>query len=226
MEDDTDHTTDTWHGDVRAVRRVENLLDRIAGRAVAELGVDVAVANARPDSEGSVLRRARSRASDAAVTPPPALRRGRAVTTPRLETAVWWAAGPATSPGVDVDLSGGSGPEDQRAPPHLELHAAPDFFGPAQLVAAGHFGAYASLSLLAIERVANLWTALETRGVISRAQGMLMERFGLGAEAAMALLRRWSQDSNCPVRDVALDLTLHGLPDPTPASGDWQPWTP
>ncbi|KQY55649.1 hypothetical protein ASD11_14130 [Aeromicrobium sp. Root495] len=48
--------------------------------------------------------------------------------------------------------------------------------------------------------------ALETRTVIGQAQGMLMERFGLDASQAFSVLRRFSQDNNIRLVDVAGQL--------------------
>jgi hypothetical protein len=45
-----------------------------------------------------------------------------------------------------------------------------------------------------------------TRPTIEQAKGVLMSAYGLDAEEAFALLRRYSQDCNVKVRDVARDL--------------------
>ena len=46
---------------------------------------------------------------------------------------------------------------------------------------------------------------------------MLMERYGLSADAAFGLLVRSAQDSHRAVRDVAVRLTLTGeAPEPPP----------
>lgn len=45
--------------------------------------------------------------------------------------------------------------------------------------------------------------ALVTRPVIEQAKGALMWRFRLSDEAAFAVLRRWSQDSNIKLHTVA-----------------------
>jgi GAF domain-containing protein len=48
--------------------------------------------------------------------------------------------------------------------------------------------------------------ALETRTLIGQAQGLLMERFEIDAHQAFAVLRRYSQDANIKLRDVADQL--------------------
>ncbi|WP_162448560.1 GAF and ANTAR domain-containing protein [Phytoactinopolyspora mesophila] len=56
--------------------------------------------------------------------------------------------------------------------------------------------------------------AVETRNVIGQAQGLLMERYGLDARRAFDVLRRYSQDANVKLRDVAEQLVASGnLPD-------------
>jgi GAF domain-containing protein len=52
----------------------------------------------------------------------------------------------------------------------------------------------------------NLWRAIDARKVIGQAQGILMERHGLDADQAFAVLRRYSQDNNTKLRDVAVRL--------------------
>ena len=55
----------------------------------------------------------------------------------------------------------------------------------------------------ALVRIQQLTDALATRGEIGRAQGILMERYGLDADTAFALLRRLSSTSNRKVREIA-----------------------
>lgn len=54
--------------------------------------------------------------------------------------------------------------------------------------------------------VDQLTEALETRGVIGEAKGILMARDGLDEEEAFDMLRRASQASNVKLRDVARDV--------------------
>ena len=68
----------------------------------------------------------------------------------------------------------------------------------------------------AIKRQQNedsLLEALDTRTMIGQAQGILMERFGLDADQAFSVLRRYSQDSNRRLRDIVAELvTTRDLP--------------
>jgi GAF domain-containing protein len=56
------------------------------------------------------------------------------------------------------------------------------------------------------ELAEHLQTALESRGVIERAKGMLMAKEGVTSETAFAALRKASMDSNRKLRDVAQEL--------------------
>jgi GAF domain-containing protein len=49
----------------------------------------------------------------------------------------------------------------------------------------------------------HLLRAMEARSVIGQAQGVIMERFKIGATTAFAVLRRYSMDSNTRLRDLA-----------------------
>lgn len=64
----------------------------------------------------------------------------------------------------------------------------------------------AALMIAQAERVENLAEALRTRSLIAQAQGMVMERFSLDPEQAMAYLRRVSQDRHVKIRDLASTL--------------------
>jgi hypothetical protein len=82
-----------------------------------------------------------------------------------------------------------------------------------------HGRTIATMSAVVLARSINehrLATALETRTVIGQATGMLMERFGLDADASFNVLRRLSSHRNEKLRDVARQLvTTRALPDST-----------
>jgi GAF domain-containing protein len=65
---------------------------------------------------------------------------------------------------------------------------------------------HASVALAATRTEANLWQAIDARKLIGQAQGILMERFDLDADQAFAVLRRYSQDHNVKLREVAQRL--------------------
>lgn len=58
---------------------------------------------------------------------------------------------------------------------------------------------------------------LATLPEIEQAKGMLMGRYGLDAEGAFSLLRRWSTTTNVKLRTLAADLVAAGTtPHPQP----------
>lgn len=82
------------------------------------------------------------------------------------------------------------------------------------LEAAHLLARHASLALDDARHLTTLRQAIESRHHIGQAQGILMERLGLDAEQAFAVLRRYSQDSNVKVRRVAEEIVAsRALPD-------------
>lgn len=75
----------------------------------------------------------------------------------------------------------------------------------AQIVAA-----HASVGLARTRSEQNLWRAVDARHVVGQAQGILMERWSLGSEQAFAVLKRYSQERNIKIRDVAVHLLTTG----------------
>jgi GAF domain-containing protein len=55
----------------------------------------------------------------------------------------------------------------------------------------------------AVQKIRHLETALDSRGVIDQAKGILMERFKLSPDQAFQALARVSMETNTKVRDVA-----------------------
>lgn len=80
------------------------------------------------------------------------------------------------------------------------------------------FGRHASVALAAAHEEEGLRHAISARHLIGQAQGMLMERYGLDADRAFALLRRHSQDNNIKLRDVAQQVIATGTTPGTPGS--------
>jgi AmiR/NasT family two-component response regulator len=62
---------------------------------------------------------------------------------------------------------------------------------------------HAAIALINQRQERQFKAALATRDVIGQAKGMIMERFGVDATQAFAMLTAISQDTNTPVRDVA-----------------------
>jgi GAF domain-containing protein len=76
------------------------------------------------------------------------------------------------------------------------------------------FGRHASIALASASEAHGLRQAVGARHVIGQAQGILMERYGLDADRAFALMRRYSQHHNVKLRDLArLVIEMRKLPD-------------
>ena len=90
----------------------------------------------------------------------------------------------------------------------LNLYAAqPGRFGGDDDLAVAHVLArHAAVALARGRHESNLLQAIDARKLIGQAQGISMERFGLDADRAFAVLRRYSQDNNIKLRDVAQRL--------------------
>lgn len=85
----------------------------------------------------------------------------------------------------------------------LNLYAGqPYAFDTQACRAAGILAMNAGMLLLGVEHIARLERAAASRDMIGRAQGMIMERFGLGEDAAFAKLVEASQYSNIKLVEV------------------------
>ncbi|MEV6283074.1 GAF and ANTAR domain-containing protein [Kribbella sp. NPDC051770] len=84
--------------------------------------------------------------------------------------------------------------------------ATPERFGAYDDVVAQVFADHAAVAVANARSESTLWQAIDARKLIGQAQGILMERFDLTDEQAFAVLRRYSQDRNVKLRDVAQRL--------------------
>ncbi|MBX9641036.1 MAG: ANTAR domain-containing protein [Mycobacteriaceae bacterium] len=66
--------------------------------------------------------------------------------------------------------------------------------------------AHAAAAVSAIDQHRNFRSALASRDEIGQAKGILMERFNISADSAFEVLKRLSQNTNTPLRDVATRL--------------------
>ena len=83
-------------------------------------------------------------------------------------------------------------------------------FGDAAANLAAVFAAHATLALTSVQRVRNLELKADSREVIGRAEGILMQRHHITAEAAHGMLVHASQISNTKLRDVCRQLAETG----------------
>jgi hypothetical protein len=72
------------------------------------------------------------------------------------------------------------------------------------------YAVHVSYALASAKLVTGLEIAMESRHTIGLAQGILMERFGMDASAAFALLNRTASTQNRKVKDLAADLVRTG----------------
>lgn len=90
----------------------------------------------------------------------------------------------------------------------------PTTFTSDDLAFANIFAVHAAIALKASLQNAQLNTALDARNVIGQAQGILMERHNLSNQQSFEVLRRYSQNHNIKLRDVAQQLVdTRQLPD-------------
>lgn len=83
------------------------------------------------------------------------------------------------------------------------------------------FVSHAAVAMAGAQKHDQMVAGLATRDLIGQAKGILMERYGLNAQQAFALLVRASQHRNLKLRDLAAELTRTGqiagvTPSPPP----------
>lgn len=93
----------------------------------------------------------------------------------------------------------------------LNLYATdPRAFDHTDVAIASIFARHAAAALDAVKEVSGLRTALRSRQLIGVAQGMLMQRYRLSLDQSFEVLRRYSQDENIKLRDLAEQLVHEG----------------
>lgn len=80
-----------------------------------------------------------------------------------------------------------------------------------------HLSAAESLSLT--DEIESLKAGMATRNEIGQSQGIIMERFGLDADEAFAVLVRLSQHTNRKLIDIAREVASTGEVPDDPAHG-------
>jgi GAF domain-containing protein len=89
----------------------------------------------------------------------------------------------------------------------------PERFDDDDVAVACLLARHAALAVATAQRESGLLRAVDTHALIGQAQGVLMERYGLDADAAFAVLARYSQDHKMKLYDVAESLlNRHELP--------------
>jgi hypothetical protein len=86
----------------------------------------------------------------------------------------------------------------------LNLYSTnPNAFDEHSRTLAGLFGVQAALVLVGAHQTTHLQKAVDSRDLIGRAKGILIERFKVTDEAAFQMLVKSSQDTNIKLTDVA-----------------------
>ena len=94
-------------------------------------------------------------------------------------------------------------------------HSRPHHFSAADLQVAHVLARHAAIAMSRVQESDHLWRAIDARKLIGQAQGILMERYDLDDDHAFEVLRRYSQNSNVKLRDVAqMVVDTRQLPDP------------
>nr|WP_238335184.1 GAF and ANTAR domain-containing protein [Kribbella amoyensis] len=82
----------------------------------------------------------------------------------------------------------------------------PDAFGPDEEAIAHILARHASVAVATAKHQETLAAAVDARKLVGQAMGILMERYDFDADQAFAVLKRYSQDNNTKLRDVAQQL--------------------
>jgi response regulator NasT len=96
-------------------------------------------------------------------------------------------------------------PSDPRSHPAgaVALHRASGPLDADDRAVAAEIALHARVALAAWDAAEELERGLASRTLIGQAQGILMERFSLDADRAFQVLRRYSQDGNVKLLEVA-----------------------
>ncbi|MEU4194201.1 GAF and ANTAR domain-containing protein [Kribbella sp. NPDC026611] len=106
---------------------------------------------------------------------------------------------------LDVPLATGGG--GSRTVGVLGLYSPdPDAFAPDDEAVAHILARHASVALASARHEQNMAQAVDARKLVGQAMGILMERFDIDSDRAFAVLKRYSQDTNTKLRDVAQQL--------------------
>jgi GAF domain-containing protein len=82
----------------------------------------------------------------------------------------------------------------------------PDAFSTDDEAVAHILARHAAVAVATARQELTLAAAIDARKLVGQAMGILMERFDIDGDRAFAILRRYSQDTNTKLRDVAQQL--------------------
>ena len=99
---------------------------------------------------------------------------------------------------------GGQALHAERTIGTLNLYdSRPHHFSNDDLEVAHVLARHTAIALSRVQDAQNFSLAIDSRKLIGQAQGILMERYDLDPDRAFEVLRRYSQDTNVKLRDVA-----------------------
>jgi GAF domain-containing protein len=106
---------------------------------------------------------------------------------------------------LDVPLA--TGRDSKRSVGVLGLYSpVPDAFDEDDEAIAHILARHASVALASARHEETMAQAVDARKLVGQAMGILMERFDVDGDRAFAILKRYSQDTNTKLRDVAQQL--------------------
>ncbi|MEV0284047.1 MULTISPECIES: GAF and ANTAR domain-containing protein [unclassified Kribbella] len=106
---------------------------------------------------------------------------------------------------LDVPLATGDG--NRSTVGVLGLYCpTPDAFSPDDEAIAHILARHASVAVASARHEETMAQAVDARKLVGQAMGILMERFDVDGDRAFAILKRYSQDTNTKLRDVAQQL--------------------
>lgn len=106
---------------------------------------------------------------------------------------------------LDVPLATGDGPRQTVGV--LGLYSSePEGFSTDDEAIAHILAQHASVAVASARQEETMAQAVDARKLVGQAMGILMERFDVDADRAFAILKRYSQDTNTKLRDVAQHL--------------------
>jgi GAF domain-containing protein len=106
---------------------------------------------------------------------------------------------------LDVPLATGNGTPSTIG--ILGLYSAePDAFSEDDEAIAHILARHASVAVASARHEETMAQAVDARKLVGQAMGILMERFDVDGDRAFAILKRYSQDTNTKLRDVAQQL--------------------
>jgi GAF domain-containing protein len=138
------------------------------------------------------------------------------ISVPDVTTETRWPAWPdkAAGLGIGSELHLPMTTRDQTIGVLSLYHDKPHAFTGDDEAIAHLLAQHASVAVATAQQDETMAHAIDARRLVGQAIGILMERFDVDEDRAFAILRRYSQDTNTKLRDVAQHLIdTRKLPD-------------